>query len=952
MSDTAVEQKISVEKEVELKPDEKEVLEHRAVDGAVIFPSLGSPAIVKKEENEDAFLELIVFCEVENLQRGEAMHHLRMAPWKSKDSVFGYKEEFVSKYCNDKELIKVSRPYKVSDVGFGDGDKSKDYNDDFKLKLGHMNPYPWIIESLKDFQYVYKISINLKSTNTGMYNIWWLTKEDYYKTREKVSWWNLIKHLALLLSGKHKRPRDPKKELKEFDEKVVDSKDENKNENIRATIYHPVYITKARDLKIGHLTDLHLDSRMELYAQSEASVIEVEENCPPRGTTEREVDNPEFHIPIKDKIANFNDIFIDLCKRLKNKKANMIVITGDLIDYNRGIHTPQTYKKEFIPISKMWEALGASVFKEDKYRDDRNWFLFYEKLLKVYDECQIPVYTLLGNHDYVNYAPSPWATKGFSWNGVYDQNLTLYESAISYGENYDSSKGFVADVDEDDVYAHWYSMFINPFADFVIDYEKLSLYMVDWGEEGKLLPLIWDSSVDSYYEHAGTLHQAKNLFKEGSKEFKNFSIYNSWINKKETKILFMHATAICPRDDISDGLVHKNLGWDSEALQYGTFVNQREKVLKSLELKKLKKKKSNGVNIIISGHSHRNIVMKLINGKKQEILGSGETYGKIETDANRLAIVSSSAGPLPKYLPGGPLICSCDDQYNYGFEYNDGNLFEYSKDKKNAKDTVNIDTNYMVNRLNELSERGVPFHPSQMDVRVNYFCPKCGMFAYDFEEKTAKRHRPGGTILHFNESAKKVRIESVPCSEKLCIPRLGVMCEENGFLDGGLIIDSPLNERDYARSDKSEKINLISKEDFKLTGTYELPSQVEYVTFLNKTTLGTEIGIRGKSKFNIELITNNKNLCKIKQNITKNEFLLFIAAGQKKKDFRFMRFFFLCSPIEKWDREVTCNKKIVRKTHFKSHKAKFEYEKDIIKGLVLNFKKKPDLIKRKKICGY
>ena len=103
MSDTAVEQKISVEKKVELKPDEKDLLEHRAVNGAVIFPSLGSPAIVKKRKNGDAVLELIVFCGVEDLQRGEAMHHLRMAPWDSKDSVFGYNDEFVSMYCNDKK---------------------------------------------------------------------------------------------------------------------------------------------------------------------------------------------------------------------------------------------------------------------------------------------------------------------------------------------------------------------------------------------------------------------------------------------------------------------------------------------------------------------------------------------------------------------------------------------------------------------------------------------------------------------------------------------------------------------------------------------------------------------------------------------------------------------------------------------------------------------------------
>lgn len=943
MSDTAVEQKISVEKEVELKPDEKEVLEHRAVDGAVIFPSLGSPAIVKKEENEDAFLELIVFCEVENLQRGEAMHHLRMAPWKSKDSVFGYNDEFVSKYCNNKELIKVSRPYKVSDVGFGDGDKSKDYNDDFKLKFGHMNPYPWIIESLKDFQYVYKISINVKSANTGMYNIWWLTKEDYYKTREKVSWWNLIKHLALLLSGKHKRPRDPKKELKEFDEKVVDSEDESKNENIRATIYHPVYITKSTDLKIGHLTDLHLDSRMELYAQSEASVIEVEENCPPRGTTEREVENPEFHIPIKDKIANFNDIFIDLCERLKSKYVDMIVITGDLIDYNRGIHTPQTYKKEFIPISKMWEALGASVFKEDKYMDDRNWFLFYEKLLKVYDECEIPVYTLLGNHDYVNYAPSPWP-KGI-YKGVYGLNLTLYEAGISYGKGYDDFLGFGVDVKDNDVYAHWYSMFINPFADFVIDYEKLSLYMVDWGEDGALIPLGWKRVVYGK-DHPGFLHQAKNLFKN-SNDMKNYSIYKSWVESNKTKLLFMHATAICPRDDISDGLVHKNLGWDKHSLEFGSFYNKRKEILEDVEKDK--------VNMIISGHSHRNLIMKLTGSKRQqEILGSGETYGKIETDAAKVVMVSSSAGPLPKYLPGGPLICSCDDEYNAGLEVKGDSLFKYSKSTKLKK--IEIDLKKEKKEFDDwVKDRNISSKPSErsnfkFNPKSHYTCPSCGMKGIDMVEKKAKRHRPGGTILHFNESAEKVRIESIPCSEKLCIPRLGVMCEENDFFQKDLMLEK-INSREYVKRDINHKLSLINTKSFKKKAGMIFPNKLEYITFIKKNLDKELIGLRGGGSNNLEISISDSNEVLMRYYIGVDDLDELILAGQQNYNFAFLRYCFFTSPIEYLDVEIVIKKQLAKINKSISKKNVENYIEQV-SGLRLKKMKKPNLKKRKKICGY
>ncbi len=57
-----------------------------------------------------------------------------------------------------------------------------------------------------------------------------------------------------------------------------------------------------------------MDSRMDIYGQSETNIIEVEENY--------------------------------------SVAADAVVITGGLIDYNRGVHAKQTHKECFTKIQK------------------------------------------------------------------------------------------------------------------------------------------------------------------------------------------------------------------------------------------------------------------------------------------------------------------------------------------------------------------------------------------------------------------------------------------------------------------------------------------------------------------------------------------------------------------------------------------------------------------------
>jgi UDP-2,3-diacylglucosamine pyrophosphatase LpxH len=741
---------------------------------------LGNPAIVKKTKNKDkegktfytSKLTLMILSKTDKLNRGQVASHLKISTWASRDHGDTVLDKTIQNiYVKDITCINVSPCVKADPENLGQGLKGKDRKDnDYGIKFSHTHVFPWILAGMSNYPYLFKVSIDLKNIGTGLYNIWWVNTEDYIKVRERPKWWNLISHMKDWALGASRQPRAFKRELKEFSDKVVDDPiNKEKNENIKASIYHPFFVSTKEKLDIGHVTDIHLDSRMDLYAQSEASVIEVSENCPPSADGDkRKIVISDFHVSIKDKIANFNKIFMDICNQLIGKGADILVITGDLVDYNRGIHTVQTHQTCFKPISEMWDALSSNVSEENHYRDDRNWFLFYKKLLEFYDrEDAVPVFTILGNHDYVNYGMAPWPVWGLPWNGVFDQNLTLYESALCFGEGYNSSKAFVRDVIEKSDYVEWYTIFINPFTDFVVNYGDQSMLMVDWGVKSNIATSILQGS--------GGLHHARHLFQKktdfdrvmsgaeradvtviNSEPFpiRNFAIYESWVKQDaKVKMLFMHATGICPKDDVSIGQINYDLKWTDSKMCYGSFDHRRDTILTDVE--------KGDLSIIVAGHSHRNVVMQVDqrHTKKVKVLGAGETYGTVKHSAKNLVMVTSSGGPLPKYLPGGPKICACPEKYAHGWDY-EKHLFS----KNRFYEYTYGDTK------EDLTDLG----------NDNHKCPRCQMMAKDMTDKKPKRHRPGGSLLSFDVPSDKnaiptVTIESVPTNVNGGFPRRGVL---------------------------------------------------------------------------------------------------------------------------------------------------------------------------------
>lgn len=140
-------------------------------------------------------------------------------------------------------------------------------------------------------------------------------------------------------------------------------------------LLHPLFVSSASEntVRIGHVTDTHISTRSDVF--------------------ERNLDNERMLLPgnsTKIQFNNWNRSFDSVYGQAKNS-SDVILMTGDLIDYGRGhIARPNS---------------GKDLGQNENYHEDRNWFLFYYLLaghdpLNAKGRYTVPVYTTLGNHDW------------------------------------------------------------------------------------------------------------------------------------------------------------------------------------------------------------------------------------------------------------------------------------------------------------------------------------------------------------------------------------------------------------------------------------------------------------------------------------------------------------------------------------------------------------------------
>jgi hypothetical protein len=297
---------------------------------------------------------------------------------------------------------------------------------------------------------------------------------------------------------------------------------------VRAEILHPLFVERRGrpTLKIGHLTDLHVDVRNDVY---EENVKAWEHHLRTKAAKQMLSSDEQALLTTLGLFNNWNKSVVALYQDAK-QDANAILLTGDLVDYGRG-HWGQD--------------AGAHLDDDDLYTADRSWFLF-SYLLSSGDAYTKPVYTNLGNHDwrinpYPPFAVGAPSSKNFfyrerppkatvqaekelrEWEQKHaDEALRRahgdgHKRKFSYAAKAESSLGLLFEKTGDAATAlarmfvqkqtmnvaetpaqttvasvEWYLLAINPFFDYAFTVPSAHrVLMLDWAEhENVLFPIL------------------------------------------------------------------------------------------------------------------------------------------------------------------------------------------------------------------------------------------------------------------------------------------------------------------------------------------------------------------------------------------------------------------------------------------------------------------------------
>jgi predicted phosphodiesterase len=427
--------------------------------------------------------------------------------------------------------------------------------------------------------------------------------------------------------------------------------------------YHPVYYNG--DLKyanIAHMSDLHICSRDTLLSKSTARVIDEKDDG--------SMDN------ISPRIGTLSNIRSRNTKKLLDKigedsDVDILLITGDLIDYNRGLCLD---KGDLVKgASAVWEKvdLDDSGKYEKNYQHFVDMIAFYSLIVYFYQKFDKPVFIVSGNHDsYADaYGIAPKAAGLFRANeGIpADQNLTVYEAALAFGPSSNTIVGSGIDPDM----LKWFYSVLTPFSDFSLEMNGQHLIGLGWGDEEDLIRGKGDAaqhSTSSFANFMGHLPRADKAVSE-----KQLQLVKDASTSGKKMILMSHFTFVSYAGDIPENKPVGEISTLSAAHvptivgplifpskialhnQYdmGTFELNRTALYRDY-IYKLKY-----IQCVLTGHSHRKGVYRLKKAgttAETEFIGFSKFSEKYDPkNPDPLIIVSDSAGPIPRFNMEGEL---------------------------------------------------------------------------------------------------------------------------------------------------------------------------------------------------------------------------------------------------------------------------------------------------------
>ncbi|MCX6113154.1 MAG: metallophosphoesterase, partial [Proteobacteria bacterium] len=477
-------------------------------EAVIIYPALGCSGIAAPDLDFDIFVLLHSNIPDEKINKDFFDKKFYCSTWDNqKDSRSG-------------QPLEVKEPPKKIALG-------NDYIIEDRL---HLSEVFWKEFKTKGYTKIYKI--RLKAPATGFYNI-------YYNQPQKLE----DELLNSILNGRPHALDGDKDFASLFNTgstlsiRVNPKGEQQQGQQVRR--YAPLYVTPKKYISFGLVGDPHtalhwyeFERRWNEYRNSSKIPRNQRNNCEFGDRC-----NEKFcvcGVCDNDKnFCNYNKEFLEALGNIeKDGNVEAVVILGDLIDCNRG------YKS------------GSNVKDINNYQADCNWLHFYALILD--SMKQKPYYTVLGNHDYRfnPYQPMPYLIgERFSIASdlnitrqelckIYDEEETVYESGgLEDGVGKRSSLHISAQS------VHWYHLVMNPFTDYVVHHEKMSLCFLDWDKDEVNLPID-----NPELQFSDNLPWAKNSLSE--LQIKLLKSFKENSPDENVRVLFSHAPIINPYPQI------------------------------------------------------------------------------------------------------------------------------------------------------------------------------------------------------------------------------------------------------------------------------------------------------------------------------------------------------------------------------------------------------------------
>jgi phosphatidylserine/phosphatidylglycerophosphate/cardiolipin synthase-like enzyme len=402
-------------------------------------------------------------------------------------------------------------------------------------------------------------------------------------------------------------------------------------------VLHPLFVRRSlvtrpgATVTIAHVTDTHVNVRADVYEEN------LKSNDPPITWDGAHLFYQKSRIV---RYNNFNRSFDRVYADAK-RGADLILMTGDLIDYGRG------------PLGLVDNGRYRNRLDEDwTYQSDRNWFLFYY-LLASKGGYSIPVYTILGNHDwrlnpyppFAPGAPDPPVMLHNYRDFTADEQKAIIQAAHGHGHDtrYSYSElgaerfakavaGFFtgelafdgSPLETSVASVVWYLLLINPFLDYAFPLPGgQQVLMLDWGKDEEIYNF---ESARDWMEYS---QRAKNCL----------SSPQEWLLTDfarapgNAKVIGIHAPPLGPADRWTDDDLRqgeKLFRWNQDsrmrnptdgkvvkiekhslcaiapkgapfgiAAVYGSIVQRREPFIRQVG------ESASGIRLVLSGHIHR-----------------------------------------------------------------------------------------------------------------------------------------------------------------------------------------------------------------------------------------------------------------------------------------------------------------------------------------------------------